>query len=114
MENDMVCQMQGTGTILIQMYDGMIRELHDVSSGSYEKHNPIGALVSEGLRMTVEKDFLMITKESIIMKGVQIRNLYYLVGSTVIGTQEPLVDRQYQIMTLEPRTYHQGFLTSVV
>lgn len=45
----------------------------------------IEALVSDDLMVMVDKKVLKVTKESmVIIKCVQIRNLYYLVGNTVM------------------------------
>ena len=70
------------------MFDGMVKDLTDVRYVPQMKKNiiSVGAMESEGLKVTMNNGILKITKVfMVVMKGVRDRNLYYLKGSEVTG-----------------------------
>ena len=81
------CNM-GIGTVQIRMFDGMVRELKEVRYAPQVKKNliSVGALKALGHTVSVRNGILNITRGSmVVMKGVRHNNLYYLMGSMVIG-----------------------------
>ena len=53
----------------------------------------VGGIESKGLKVTLDNGILKTTKEStVVMKGLNARNLYYLNGSTVTGALATAVD----------------------
>ena len=89
MRNDATCQMIGIGTVRIKMFDGVVRDLTDVRYVPQMKKNiiSVGAVESKGFKMTLENGILKVTKGFlVVMKEIKDRNLYYLKGSTVIGS----------------------------
>ena len=88
MGNDASCHMIGVGSVMIRMFDGVIRTITDV------RHVPdlrrslisVGALSRLDLKIVVEGEKMKISKGSmIVMRGVRAGNLYLLKGTTVIG-----------------------------
>jgi len=65
--------MEGIGTILVKMFDGMVRELKDVKYVSQLKRNliSIGALKAMGLEVSIRDRVLKMVKGSmVVLKGV--------------------------------------------
>jgi len=74
--------MEGIGTILVKMFDVMVRELKDVWYVPQLK--TVGALKVLGLELSIRDGVLKMIKDlMVILKGVRRNNLYYLNGSTV-------------------------------
>lgn len=88
MGNDASCKVLGIGSVKIKMFDGIVRTFNDVRYVPELKKNLIslGLLDSQGCTYTAEGGKLKITKGAlVIMKGQKTRNLYKLVGNTVVG-----------------------------
>ena len=86
MDDDRPRNMEGICTVHIKMFDGMVRELKDVSYVPQLKRNliSVGALKALGLEISIRDGVLKMVKGSIVvLKGVQHNYLYYLKGSTV-------------------------------
>ncbi|KAK2984965.1 hypothetical protein RJ640_003699 [Escallonia rubra] len=86
--NDAVCKVMGIGTIKIKMFDGIVRTLGDVRYIPDLKKNLIslGTLDSIDCRISIKGGVMKVSKGAMmIMKGQKIRNLYKLIGNTVIG-----------------------------
>jgi len=82
------CNMDGVGTVLIKMFDGMVRELKDVRYIPQMKKNiiSIGALQAQGLKFSGRDGVLKVLKGSmIVLKGIRRNNLFYLKGNTITG-----------------------------
>ena len=82
------CNMEGIGTVLIKMFDGMVQELKEVRYVPQLKSNLISvrSLEALGLEVSIRDDILKMTRGSIvILKGVRCNNLYYLKDSMVTG-----------------------------
>ena len=64
MRNDVACQIVGLGTILIKMFDGVVRDLMDVRYVSQMKKNiiSVGAVESKGLKVALENGVLKVKK----------------------------------------------------
>jgi len=80
--------MKGIGTVLIKMFDGIMRELKNVMYVPQLKMNliSIGALTALGLEVSIRDSVLKMTRGSmVILKDVRHNNLYYLKGSTIIA-----------------------------
>jgi len=87
MGDDHLYNMKGIGTILIKMFDGMVRKLRKVRYVPQLKRNliSVGVLKALGLKVSVRDGVLKMTRGSmVILKGIRRNNLYYLKGSTVI------------------------------
>ncbi|CAL8099538.1 unnamed protein product [Prunus armeniaca] len=88
MGNNNACKTQGIGKIHLKVHDGTVRELSDVRYVPDMKKNLIslGALESKDLKITMEGGVLKVVYETlVVMKGTMRNNLYFLLGSTVIG-----------------------------
>jgi len=88
MGDDHPCKVEGIGTIRIKMFDGMVRELKNVSYIPQLKRNLIsdGALEALGHGVSIRNGVLKMTRGlMVVLKGVRRNNLYYLMGSTVTG-----------------------------
>jgi len=75
-------------TVLVKMFDGMVRELKDVSYVPQLKRKliSVGALKTLGLEISIRDGVLKIVKGSmVVLKCVRRNNLYYLKGGTVTG-----------------------------
>ena len=86
MGDDFTCSMDGVGTVLIKMFDGIVRELKDVRYVPQMKKNfiSIGALETQGLEFSDRDGVLKMLKGfMVVLKGVRRNNLYYLKGNTV-------------------------------
>ena len=89
MGNDSACKTMGVGTIKLKNHDGSIQVLTDVRYVPSLKKNLIslGALESKGLTITLRDGLLKVVAGVLtVMKGTRRNNLYYLNGSTVIGS----------------------------
>ncbi|KAK3010396.1 hypothetical protein RJ639_011710 [Escallonia herrerae] len=78
----------GRGTIKIKMFDGIVRTLDDVRYIPNLKKNLIslGTLDSIDCSISIKGGVMKVSKGAIvIMKGKKTRNLYKLMGKTVIG-----------------------------
>jgi len=74
-------------TVLIKMFDGMVKELKDARYIPQMKKNllSIETLELQGLEFSSRDRVLKMLKGSIVvLKGVKRSNLYYLKGNTVI------------------------------
>ena len=74
-------------TVLIKMFDGMVKELKDARYIPQMKKNllSIKTLELQGLEFSGRDGVLKMLKGSIVvLKGVKHNNLYYLKGNTVI------------------------------
>jgi len=73
MSDDHPCNMEGIGTVIIKMFDGMVRELKEVRYVSQLKRNliPVSALKALGLDVYIKEGILEITRGSmVVLKGV--------------------------------------------
>jgi len=64
MKNDDACQMIRIGTVRIKMFNGVVRDLTDVSYVPQMKKNiiSVGVVESKGLKVPLENRILKITK----------------------------------------------------
>jgi len=88
MSDDHLCKVEGTGTVRIKMFDGMVRKLKEVRYISQVKKNliSIGTLKVLSHGVSISDNVLKMTRGSmVVLKGVQRNNLYYLIGRTVTG-----------------------------
>ena len=88
MGDDRPCHMEEIGTLLVKMFDRMVREWKDVRYVSQLKRNliSIDALEALGLEVSIRDEVLKMVKGSmVILKGVRRNNVYYLKGSMVTG-----------------------------
>jgi len=95
MGDDRPCNMKGIGTVHINMFDGMVRELTEVRYVPQLKKNliSVGALKALGLEVSIRDGVLkMIRGSMVVLKGVRRNNLYYLKSSTVIGQVATSID----------------------
>ena len=86
MGEDFTCSMDGVRTVLIKMFDGMVRELKDMRYVSQIKKNLISvlSLEAQGLEFSRKDGVLKVLKGSMVMlKGLRHNNLYYLKGNTI-------------------------------
>ena len=86
MGDDCPYNMEKISTILIKMFDGMVRELKDVRYIPQLKRNliSVGALEALGLEVSIRDGVLkMIKGLMVVLKGIQRNNIYYLKSSTV-------------------------------
>ena len=91
MGDDHLCNIEGIGTVLVKMVDGIVRELKEVRYVPQLKRNliSVGTLKALGLVVSIRDGALKMTKGSmVVMKGVRRNNLYYLKGSMVTGQVE--------------------------
>jgi len=82
------CNIEGTCTIFIKMFAGIVQELKKVRYVPQLKKNLIfvGALKALGLKISIRDGVLKMTRGSmVVLKGVRRNNLYYLKGSMVTG-----------------------------
>ena len=89
MGNNYVCKAIGIGSIHIKMDDGVMRTLTDVRHIPALKRNllSLGALDSNGYKFVGEGGVLKVTRGSLVMmKGKINKNLYTLMGETVLGS----------------------------
>ena len=87
MSDDHPCHMEGICTVLVKMFDGMVRELKDVRYVHQLKRNLIFVSALKALGLEVSSGggiFKMTIGSMVILKGVRHNNLYYLKGSMVI------------------------------
>jgi len=86
--DDHQCKVEGIGTLRIKIFDGMVRELKEVRYVPQIKKNfiSVGTLKVLGHGVSVRDGVLKITRGSmVVLKDVRRNNLYYLMGSTIIG-----------------------------
>ncbi|KAG8500936.1 hypothetical protein CXB51_003033 [Gossypium anomalum] len=89
MGNDSACKTMGVGTIQLKHHDGSIQVLTDVHYVLSLKKNLIslGVLESKELTITLRDGLLKVVAGVLtVMKGIRRNNLYYLNGSTIIGS----------------------------
>jgi len=94
--NNKACKVISTGNIRIKMFDGIERVLDNVRFIPELKRNLIslGTLDEQGYNFHSENGNLFVSKDSVkVMKGTRINGLYFLVGSTVVGSANA-VDRE--------------------
>ena len=73
MSDDCPSHMEGIGTVLVKMFDGMVPELKDVRYVSQLKRNliSVGALEALGLEVSIRDRIFKIVKSSmVVLKGV--------------------------------------------
>jgi len=88
MGDDRSCHMEGICTVLVKIFDRMVRELKDVRYIPQLKKNliSVGALEALSLEVSIRDEVLKMVKGSmVVLKGVRRNNFYYLKGSTVTG-----------------------------
>ena len=74
MGDDHPCNVKGISTVCIKMFDGIVRELKEVSYVPQIKRNliSVGTLEALGLMVSIRDGVLKITKGSmVVMKGVR-------------------------------------------
>ncbi|KAG8502473.1 hypothetical protein CXB51_000399 [Gossypium anomalum] len=89
MGNDSACKTMGVGTVQLKNHDGSIQVLTDARYIPSLKKNLIslGALESKGLTITLRDGLLkVVAQELTVMKSTRRNNMYFLNGSTVIGS----------------------------
>ncbi|KAG8479437.1 hypothetical protein CXB51_029202 [Gossypium anomalum] len=89
MGNDSTSKTIGVGTVQLKNHEGSIKVLTDIRYVPSLKKNLIslGALESKGLTITLRDGLLkVVTGQLMVMKGTRGNNLYFLNGSTVIGS----------------------------
>ena len=99
--NGVSCKVMGIGTIMVKMFDGVIRKLRNVRHVPDLKMNLIslGTLDSRGYNCTIGNGELLVTRgDLIVLKGKKVGTLYELLGSTVAGAS--------QIEVEFPRSWH--------
>jgi hypothetical protein len=90
MGNRIPCKTVGVGSIRIQMFDGIIRELTNVRYVPEFKSNLIslGVLDSCGYKYTGQGGALTLSKGSlVVMKETKVDNLYKLEGCTEVASE---------------------------
>ena len=93
MDDDGSCNIEGTGRVLIKIFDGMVWELKEVRYIPQLKKNLIsnGVIKVLGLEVSIKDGVLKMTRGSIvILKGVWRNNLYYLKVAWLQGKYRPL------------------------
>ncbi|KAK2979458.1 hypothetical protein RJ640_015087 [Escallonia rubra] len=81
-------QQEGIGTIKIKMFNGIVRTLGDVRYIPDLKKNfiSLGTLDSIDCSISIKCGVMKVSKGAMmIMKGQKTRNLYKLIGNTIIG-----------------------------
>jgi hypothetical protein len=89
MGNNVACKIVGIGSIRIRMHDGIVRILTNVRHIPDLKKNLIslGTLDFLGYKYSSEGGVIWVNKGSlVIMKGNKVDGLYFLQGSTMIGS----------------------------
>ena len=89
MGNNVAWKIVGIGTIRIRMHDGIVRTLTNLRHILDLKKNLIslGTLDSLGYKYSGKGGVIWVSKGSlVIMKGNKVDGLYFLQGSTVIGS----------------------------
>ncbi|KAJ9563977.1 LOW QUALITY PROTEIN: hypothetical protein OSB04_009137 [Centaurea solstitialis] len=92
MGNDMPCDVVGIGSVSIKMHDGIVRTLTDVRHVPEMKKNLIslGVLDKKGFKYSGGGGVIRVTKGAlVVMKGVMKGTLYFLEGSTIVGSAAP-------------------------
>ncbi|KAJ9561973.1 hypothetical protein OSB04_007133 [Centaurea solstitialis] len=92
MGNDMPCDVVGIGSVSIKMHDGVVRTLTDVRHVPEMKKNLIslGVLDKIGYKYSGGGGVIRVTKGAlVVMKGVMKGTLYFLEGSTLVGSAAP-------------------------
>ena len=86
MGDDRPCNMKGICTVLIKMFDGMMRELKEVRYVPHLKKNLISVSVLEALCLEIpgrDGVLKMLRGSMIVLKGIRRNNIYYLKGNMV-------------------------------
>ena len=86
MADDRPCNMDGIGTVLIKMFDGMVRKLKEVRYVPQLKKFfiSVGILEVLGLEISGRGGVIkMLRSPMAVMKDVERNNLYYLKGNMV-------------------------------
>ena len=81
MGDDRPCHMERIGTVLVKMFDGMVRELKDVRYVPQLKRDVISVDALEALDLEVsirDRVLKMIKGSMVVLKSVRRNNLYYL------------------------------------
>jgi len=85
------CCIEGICTVCVKLFDGIIRELKDVKYISSMKKNlvSVGVLKVKGMKGTLGEGILKMSSGSlVVLKSIRCKNMYYLIGSAVIGNLE--------------------------
>ncbi len=88
MGNDQTCEILGIGKIKLKLHDETIRFLTEFQYIPDFKQNLIlvGLLESKGFKISMENGTLKILNGAlVVMMPTRHRNLYFLIGSTVVG-----------------------------
>jgi GAG-pre-integrase domain len=89
LENDHLCKIAGVGTVRIKMHDGIIRTLTDVRHIPDLTQNLIflSSLEDVGCKFQSNGGVLKVSKGvHTLMKAKKIRTLYFLKGTSIVGT----------------------------
>lgn len=89
MGNNATCKVIGTGTVAINMFDGIVRTLTKVRHVPELKKNLIslGTLDTNGCKCIAEGGVMKVVKGALVlMKGAKVGSLYSLQGSTMVGS----------------------------
>jgi len=83
MEDDHTCRLVDKGTVCVRMYDETLKELNEVRYIPRITKNliSVGALEEEGLREPLKDVYGPL----VVPEDIRRNNVYYLMGSTVIG-----------------------------
>ena len=87
MGNNSSIKMVGVGMVHLRMFDGMVRVLEDVRHVSNQKKSLhfLFKLDKKGYKFTRQGGVIRVFKGAmVVMKGIQVRNLYKLLGSTMM------------------------------
>ena len=90
--NRHTCQIEEISTIRIKLFDGMIREMKDVSYVTQLQKNliSVGTLKMQGLRGTLGEGVLKISSSLLaVMKSIRRNSLYYLKDSAATENLSP-------------------------
>lgn len=88
MGNDHPCQIEGIGSVKIQMFDGTVRIVTDVRYIPDMRKNllSLGVLDANGHQWSViDGELQVLRRGKVILKGSRQKNLYVLQGNTVCG-----------------------------
>jgi hypothetical protein len=112
MGNGAHCKITGIGSIRIRMFDGVVRTLCDVRHVPEVEKNLIslGTLDSNGFSYKSEGGVMKVVKgEMIAMKGGKnSKNIYKLLGSTVVGEAAFVESESDNIVLWHMRLGHMG------
>ena len=94
MGDDYPCNIEGIGTVLIKMFNGMVQELKEMKYVPQLKKNLIlvDDLEALGLEISDRESVLKMLRDSmIVMKAVRSNNLYYLKSNMITRQVAPSI-----------------------